>query len=184
MIKQFFWWVLVAIGLATMYSLLMLNPEPASPQSLENQPDFTATNMMRVVYDQQGLLVDVIRAEQMAHFEYQGIVRFKKPIYTLYQAKEPMWQVTSERALLYPEDKLILEQQVELRSLYADSLFTRIETSSVELLINENQLQSSEQVTIFGQGFQIAGLGMITDLNQQLVELKKHTKTVYYNENN
>lgn len=63
-----------------------------------------------------------------------------------------------------------------------DPLFTRIETNAVELLFNSNTLQSSEQVRIFGLGFQITGQGMQADLNAQNIELKKHTKTVYYNE--
>ena len=97
-------------------------------------------------------------------------------------AKVPLWQVTSEQAVLYPDDKLILEHRVELRNMSIDPLFTRIETNAVELLFNNNTLQSNEQVRIFGLGFQITGQGMLADLNAQNIELKKHTKTVYYNE--
>ncbi|MFC4655305.1 MULTISPECIES: LPS export ABC transporter periplasmic protein LptC [Rheinheimera] len=184
MIKQFLWWLLVAVGAAVMFSLLMQQQEPQVQQAQENQPDFIATNMTRFVYDQEGHLSDLIRAQRMEHFERFGFIQFEYPIYTLYQQKAAMWQVTSEQAVLYPDDKLILERRVELRSMSPDSLFTRIETPAVELLLADNQLQSTEQVRIFGHGFQISGKGMQADLNQQLIELKQHTKTVYYNEDN
>ncbi len=135
-----------------------------------------------MIYDKEGHLSDLIRAQRMEHFERFGFLQFDFPIYTIYQEKVPLWQVTSEQAVLYPDDKLILEHRVELRNMATDPLFTRIETNAVELLFNSNTLQSSEQVRIFGLGFQITGQGMLADLNAQNIELKQHTKTVYYNE--
>ncbi len=183
MIRQFLWLVLIVAAAAGFYSWQLLEQKKtAAPLNQDNQPDYVATDLTRMIYDKEGHLSDLIRAKRMEHFERFGFLQFDFPIYTIYQQKVPQWQVTSEQAVLYPDDKLILEQKVELRNLAAEPLFTRIETNAVELLFSNNMLQSSEQVKIFGLGFQITGQGMQADLNAQNIELKKHTKTVYYNE--
>ena len=182
MIRQFLWLVIIVCGLAGFYSWQLLDQEQSIPASQDNQPDYVAVDLTRMIYDKEGHLSDLIRAQRMEHFERFGFLQFDFPIYTIYQEKVPLWQVTSEQAVLYPDDKLILEQRVELRNMSADPLFTRIETNAVELLFSSNQLQSNEQVRIYGLGFQITGNGMLADLNKQNIELKQHTKTVYYNE--
>lgn len=183
MIRQFLWLVLIVAAAAGFYSWQVLDQEQSgTPGNQDNQPDYVAVDLTRMIYDEEGHLSDLIRAQRMEHFERFGFLQFDFPIYTIYQEKVPLWQVTSEQAVLYPDDKLILEHRVELRNMSTDPLFTRIETNAVELLFNSNTLQSNEQVRIFGLGFQITGKGMLADLNEQNVELKQHTKTVYYNE--
>ncbi|RVT48274.1 LPS export ABC transporter periplasmic protein LptC [Rheinheimera sediminis] len=183
MIRQFFWLILVVAAAAGFYSWQLLEQDnKTAPETQDNQPDYVAVNLTRMIYDEQGHLSDLIRAQRMEHFERFGFLQFDFPIYTIYQQKVPLWQVTSEQAVLYPDDKLILEHRVELRNMSPDPLFTRIETNAVELVFNTNTLQSNEQVRIFGLGFQITGKGMLADLDEQNIELKQHTKTVYYNE--
>jgi len=184
MIRQFLWWLVIAVGVAALYSVLLQQQDTPVTLAQDNQPDFIATNMTRTIYDQDGNLSDLIRAQRMEHYERFGFIQFEYPIYTLYQQKAAVWQVTSEQAVLYPDDKLILERRVELRSMEPDALFTRIETPAVELLLADYILQSNQQVKIFGQGFQINGQGMSANLDKRQIELKQHTKTVYYNEKN
>ena len=183
MIRQLLWLVLIVCAAAGFYSWQQMDQQPDKTlQDQDSQPDYVALDLTRMLYDEEGHLSDLIRAQRMEHFERFGFLQFEYPIYTIYQEKVPLWQVTSEQAVLYPDDKLILEQRVELRNMSADPLFTRIETNAVELLFSNHLLQSNEQVRIYGLGFQITGHGMIADLAAQNIELKHHTKTVYYNE--
>ena len=182
--KQLFWFLLVLIAGSLMYSLLV-EDDSRQTQAVhtELQPDFIAYQLTRSNYDQQGNLSGMIKASQMSHFEQLGQVQLEDPAYTIYAEQQPKWQVSSRHGVLYPDDKVVLEQEVVLDNLKSDELFNKLETSQLEYLFDQQLLQTSQQVVIAGDGFSIRGQGVTVDLVSQKLQLNQHKGTVYRHDN-
>lgn len=146
-------------------------------------PDYVAQNVTRRIFNSDGYLVDSISAKRLEHFELLGFTQFEKPVYTLYNEQhQPIWQGSSQYAVWFPQDKIILEQQVKIDSLQHDELIEHIETESLEMLFPDNRLQNNQPVLISGKGFYIKGNGIKADLTTKTFQLIQHEQTVYDNE--
>ncbi|MDP5136648.1 LPS export ABC transporter periplasmic protein LptC [Rheinheimera baltica] len=146
-------------------------------------PDYVAQNITRRLFDVEGYLVDTVSAERLEHFELLGFTQFEKPVYTLYNNQhQPSWQASSQYAVWFPQDKVILEQQVSIDSLEPNELIERIETERLEMLFPDNKLKNNQPVLIQGKGFYIKGSGIDADLSQKTFQLLQHEHTVYQNE--
>lgn len=147
-------------------------------------PDYVALKITRRLYDEQGKLVDTISAERLEHFDLLGFTQFEKPVYTFYNgAEQASWQASSQYAVWFPQDKVILEHQVRIDSLLPGDMIKHIETSTLEMLFPDNKLQNNQPVLIQGNGFYIKGSGIEADLGNKTFQLSQHEKTVYLNEN-
>lgn len=147
-------------------------------------PDYIAENLTLRIYDKEGYIADHLQARRLEHFEQLGFTQFEQPRYTLFNAEHrAAWEISSKDGIWFPQDKIILEQQVLLRNLLPDGFIERVETASLQLLLPEKTLQTHEPVHIVGPGFYINGVGMLADLSAQHIQLQKHLETVYLNEN-
>jgi lipopolysaccharide export system protein LptC len=143
-------------------------------------PDFIAEQLTRTVYDEDGQLSELMQAERMEHYEWLGFTQLEKPVFTLLdRAHNLSWQASSVSAVLYPNDKLILDGEVLLQNLTAGDLIDRVQTSYLEMSLHSEQLSTEEEVTIFGSGFFMHGLGMQANLNEQTIFIKHHIRTEY-----
>lgn len=150
----------------------------------ELMPDYIAQNIIRRLYDADGYLIDTVSAQRLEHFEQLGFTQFEKPVYTLYNnLHQPSWQASSRYAVWFPQDKVILEQEVSIDSLDSKELIERIETDTLEMLFPDNKLKNNQPVLIQGKGFYIKGSGIDADLTKKTFQLVQHEQTVYHNEN-
>jgi len=178
--------VLVLILTATAAYLWFVPKSSHDVLQTDNEllPDYIALKITRRLFDQQGKLVDTISADRLEHFDLLGFTQFEKPVYTLYNgAEQASWQASSQYAVWFPQDKVILEQQVRIESLLPGDLIKHIETSTLEMLFPDNKLQNNQPVLIQGNGFYIKGIGIEADLTNKTFQLFQHEKTVYLNEN-
>ncbi|GGW70043.1 LPS export ABC transporter periplasmic protein LptC [Alishewanella tabrizica] len=149
----------------------------------EFQPDYIAENVTLRIYDKDGYIADHVRASKLEHFEQLGFTQFAAPRYTLFNAEHmPAWEISSLHAVWFPEDKIILEQQVVLQNLLANELIKQIDTESLQLLLPEKKIQTHEAVAITGQGFSIKGIGLEARLADKHLLLNRHLETIYHNE--
>ena len=95
---------------------------------------------------------------------------------------QEFWQASSQHAIWFPQDRIILEKQVVIENLQSNELIKRIETSTLEMLFPDNRLQNDQAVFIQGDGFYIEGTGLRADLTDKTLQLIQHNKTVYRNE--
>jgi lipopolysaccharide export system protein LptC len=161
--------------------------EPDSTDALQTDrellPDYVAQNVTRRLYGTDGFLIDTVSAERLEHFERLGFTQFEKPVYTLYnEAHQANWQASSLYAVWFPQDKVILEQQVRIDSLQQNEMIEYIETTTLEMLFPDNKLQNNQPVLIQGKGFYITGSGIEADLTNRTFQLSQHDQTVYRNE--
>lgn len=143
-------------------------------------PDFIAEQLTRTVYNENGQLSELLQAERMEHYEWLGFTQLEKPVFTLLdRAHNLTWQASSVSAVLYPNDKLILDGDVLLQNLAMNDLIERVQTSYLEMSLLSAQLSTDEEVTVFGSGFFMHGLGMQANLNEQTIFIKQHLRTEY-----
>ncbi len=184
MMKQLFWLFLVLTGSAVLYSWIeTADDSKQKPVERELVPDFVAYDLTRRSFDNDGNLAGQVKAVQMAHFEQLGQIQFERPAYTLYEDRLPRWQISSAQGVLYQDNKVILEQNVQVDNLLPDEMFRSIQTEQLEMLLEPKLLQTDHPVLILGQSFQIHGKGLQADLVTQKLRLYKHQGTVYKNEN-
>lgn len=183
--KQFF--VFVVFILMAVAGYFWFNPtEQIQVQLIDEEllPDYIAQDITRIVFDEQGYRTDFITASKLEHFELLGFTQFEFPIYILFdQGHTATWQVSSQSAAWFPDDRLILERQVNIVNLLQDELIERIETEELELIFPDKTLQTNLPVVFKGNGFYIEGIGMQADLEQKILKIQQHKETVYLNEN-
>ncbi len=182
MIRQFFWFLLVLIGSTALY--VWLDQQDPVQLQAENDmaPDFVAYDLIRSSFDEQGNLSGMIRASQMSHFEQLGQIQLDQPAYTIFEQQLPKWQISSRSGVLYPDDKVVLDQEVTLDNLKTDELFQKLETPQLEYLFEQQLLLTNAGVLITGDGFAITGRGVSIDLASKKFKLKQHKGTVYRHE--
>lgn len=175
---------LVVIVLVSIAGYIWFTPDDGSALKTDQEllPDYVAQNITRTLYDENGYIADTVKANRLEHFELLGFTQFEQPVYTLYNNQKVSWQANSNHAVWFAEDKIILEQQVNIVSLQPDELIERIKTDTLELIFPANLLQTDRPVFIQGKGFYIEGVGLQADLTKQTLQLVKHNKTVYLNE--
>jgi lipopolysaccharide export system protein LptC len=184
MIRQVFWLFLVLTGGAILYSWIETAYQPKqAPIERELVPDFVAYDLTRRSFDKDGNLTGQVKAAQMAHFEQLGQIQFDQPAYTLYENRLPRWQISSATGVFYQDNKVILEQNVQVNNLHQDEMFRQIQTEQLEMLLDTQLLQTDHPVLVLGQSFQIHGQGLQADLVTQKLRLYKHQGTVYQHEN-
>ncbi|MCC5826123.1 LPS export ABC transporter periplasmic protein LptC [Alkalimonas sp.] len=146
-------------------------------------PDFVAEQLTRIVYDEQGQLSELMQASRMEHYDLLGFTQLEQPVFTLLDRTHNLsWQASSNTAVLYPDDKLILDGAVLLQNLASGDLIDRVQTSYLEMLLASEQFVTDEDVQIFGDGFTIFGRGLRASIVQQTIEIEHHLRTDYHHE--
>jgi lipopolysaccharide export system protein LptC len=177
--------VILVLLLVMFASYLWFQPDDSNFSLVDQElrPDYIANDITRTLYDAEGYITDSVTAERLEHFELLGFTQFEQPIYTLYNNQHlPSWTAHSQQATWYPEDRIILQQQVVIESLLANELIERIETDTLEMLFPDNRLQNKQPVRVQGKGFYIEGVGIQADLTDKTLQLLQHNKTVYQHE--
>jgi len=178
--KQLFWFLWVVIGSSLLLTLLIDDDKPQTMAvETELQPDFIAYQLIRTSFDASGNMSGMIRATQMSHFELLGQIQLEEPAFTIFEQQLPKWQVSSTSGVLYPDDKVVLEQNVLLENLKSGELFNKVESEQLEYVFDQQIISTNQQVVIFGDGFAINGQGVKVNLVTQKLQLQQHKGTVY-----
>ena len=178
--KQLFWFLLVVTGSSLLFSLLVDDDKPQlMAVETELQPDFIAYQLIRTSFDESGNMSGMIRAIQMSHFEQLGQIQLEEPAFTIFEQQQPKWQVSSSNGVLYPDDKVVLEQNVLLENLKSGELFNKLESEQLEYGFEQQIISTNQQVVISGDGFAINGQGVKVNLVTQKLQLNQHKGTVY-----
>lgn len=153
---------------------------PEENQFREVKPDFRAEGLLMRVYNAEGELVHRISAEKMTHYSPIGLTELSQPTYIVHtKAGDATWQVMAEQGSFYSDKSLVLERDIEIRSLNSADFLDRVETSYLVIDTLTEQMETEQPVTIFGKQFTMRGEGMTANLQTQIVELIEHVETVY-----
>jgi len=91
----------------------------------------------------------------------------------------PTWSIKSDRAKLTNDRMLYLYGHVEVNSLTKDAQLERIKTDNAQVNLVTQDVQSDDQVTLYGRGFNSTGMKMRGNLRTKTAELIEKVKTNY-----
>ncbi|MBN7821066.1 LPS export ABC transporter periplasmic protein LptC [Bowmanella yangjiangensis] len=178
--------LLFLLIVATNYNWWQDSEQPQTNKPKEDvwQPNYQARNMQTNLYNEEGVLTHSIHATVMEHYEALGFTLFQQPQYSVFvKAEEPPWEITAQEGTLYEDNRIQLETNVEIRSLSEDGILQTINTSFIEIDLNNKIMHSDQPVTISGVNYTIRGNGFSADMNNKQFELLDHVETIYGKDN-
>lgn len=145
-----------------------------------SKPDFVAVNLTRTIYDAEGNKTHRLSAQKMTYYKSQDKAEFESPLLVL-QSNEnkARWRISSDSGILYNNQQLILEQNVNAINLTLSDPIDQITGEHIRINTQQSTMMSDHPVNLLGDGIKILGSGMTADLNQEKIELIKHAKTIY-----
>ncbi|MBT1443905.1 LPS export ABC transporter periplasmic protein LptC [Shewanella sp. JM162201] len=150
-------------------------------QIVEEKPDFIATDLKSLSFNDQGQLESRVSATYMEHFNSDALTVFSDPVYTLFPKNgQGEWQLTAKIGKLDKfADKVTLENEVKVEALSFDEPLQQLTTSYLALDIGTMILTSDKEIQISGNNFHLSGLGLYADLNKEEVKLLSEIKGTY-----
>ena len=177
-------WITLLLALIAIILLgwnLAGNDENQGPQETNNQePTYTSANSSTVVYNPAGSLSYKLVSDKVTYFSTDEISWFDNPLMTTYdENKIPAWSVRADKAKLTKDRMLYLYGHVEVNSLTKDAQLERIKTDNAQVNLVTQDVQSDDQVTLYGRGFKSTGMKMRGNLRTKTAELIEKVKTNY-----
>ena len=177
-------WITLLLALIAIILLgwnLAGNDENQGPQETNNQePTYTSANSSTVVYTPAGRLSYKLVSDKVTYFSTDEISWFDNPLMTTYdENKIPAWSVRADKAKLTKDRMLYLYGHVEVNSLTKDAQLERIKTDNAQVNLVTQDVQSDDQVTLYGRGFNSTGMKMRGNLRTKTAELIEKVKTNY-----
>lgn len=145
----------------------------------EGNPDYTGNQMETEVFDLKGKPQYYAKANEIKRFESTERTEFLKPLVNLFDAQTALkqWEVTADNAEITKEKMLNLKGHVAVKALDPSSRLQRIETDSVTVDLNTQDIFTDAVVKSTGLGFTTSGTGLKGNLKQQVATLLKDVKT-------
>ena len=170
-----------------MWQSLKDNRTPITPNSSPSttKPDFVAINLTRTLYDSDGQRTQRLSADKMTFYKAQNKAEFQSPLLILQSSENKgRWRISSQSGILYNNQRLILEQNVNAVNLTLTDPISQITGEHIRVDTKASTMHSKYPVNLYGDGIMITGSEMTADLNQEHIELKKHAKTIYQPQSN
>ncbi|MFT5760295.1 MAG: lipopolysaccharide export system protein LptC [Alteromonadaceae bacterium] len=143
-------------------------------------PEFIAESLKSKTYNKNGDLSHIIDAQRMEHYADIAITHFEFPKLTLYpEGGGVPWQVSAKEATLYANNRVRLENRVQLIASDKNSMIQEIHGKYLELDLNTNIVSSEQTILILGKGFTTYGSGLIVDINTTQMTLTEHVQTIF-----
>ena len=157
------------------------NGQPTqSPLDSTETPEYVAVDLNRTVYDMTGAVTQQLTADKMTYYKSQNRAEFESPTLTMKSNENNhKWRISSGSGILYNNDRLLLEQDVNATNLTESEPINTISGQNIRVNIKQNTLVSEQPVNITGDDVIMTGSGMTADLDKQQIELLKHAETIY-----
>ncbi|QHM73668.1 LPS export ABC transporter periplasmic protein LptC [Mixta intestinalis] len=177
-------WLTLLLGLIAIILIgwnLAGNDNDRTPVETNNQePTYTSANSSTVVYNPTGALSYKLVSDKVTWFAAEEISWFDNPLMTTYdENKIPAWSVRADKAKLTKDRMLYLYGHVEVNSLTKDAQIDRIKTDNAQVNLVTQDVQSDDQVTLYGRSFNSTGMKMRGNLRTKTAELIEKVKTNY-----
>lgn len=160
-----------------------LQPEESNPLDhlikQQGTPDYTGDQMSTQVYDLNGKPQYYAQAQEIKRYEETERTEFIRPLVNLFdkETAQKMWKVSSDDAEITKEKMLYLRGNVKLEALEPTSRLQKIETDSLTVDLNTQDIQTESAVKSTGLGFTTTGVGLKGNLKQQVATLLKDVKS-------
>ncbi len=145
----------------------------------EGEPEYTGTKMSTTVYDLAGKPQYFAESQEIKRFESTERTEFLKPLLNLFDKETALkqWKVTADYAEVTKEKMLNLRGNVRIESLDPTSRLQKIETETLSVDLNTQDISTQSVVKSQGLGFTTTGTGLTGNLKKQVATLLKDVKT-------
>lgn len=145
----------------------------------EGAAEYTGNRMETTVYDLQGKPQYFATAQEIKRFESTERTEFFQPLLNLFDKVTALkqWKVTADYAEITKEKILNLKGNVKIESLDPTSRLHKIETETLSVDLNTQDISSESVVKSQGLGFTTTGRGLVGNLKKQVATLTKEVKT-------
>lgn len=145
----------------------------------EGEPEYTGTQMSTMVYDLEGKPQYFAESQKIKRFETTERTEFLKPLLNLFDKETALkqWKVTADFAEVTKEKMLNLRGNVRIESLDPTSRLQKIETDTLSVDLNTQDISTQSVVKSQGLGFTTTGTGLTGNLKKQIATLTKDVKT-------
>lgn len=145
----------------------------------EGSPEYTGKQMETTVYDLKGKPQYFASSKEIKRYESTERTEFIQPLLNLFNAETALkqWKVTADHAEITKEKILNVKGNVKIESLDPTSRLQKIETDSLSVDLNTQDIFSESVVKSQGMGFTTTGTGLKGNLKKQVATLTKDVKT-------
>lgn len=145
----------------------------------EGAPEYTGNRAETTVYDLQGKPQYFASADEIKRFEGTQRTEFIKPLLNLFDGVSALkqWKVTADYAEITQDKMLHLKGNVRIESLAPNSRLEKIETDTLSVNLNTQDIFSESVVKSEGLGFTTTGNGLTGNLKTQVATLTNNVKT-------
>lgn len=177
--------IAITLFLAAVFAYAFMDRQNNDKVKQENTigeltPEFIAENLSSDIFNENGELSYMIKADRMEHYSALAITYFEQPKYTLHPRNHTLpWKMSANEATLYDNNRVILKNNVKLIATDPTSLIKEIHGKNLELNLDKNIISSKQKILVLGQGFTIHGSGLIVDLNTTQMTLNEHAQTIF-----
>lgn len=145
----------------------------------DGAPEYTGNRAETTVYDLQGKPQYFASADEIKRFEGTQRTEFIKPLLNLFDGVSALkqWKVTADYAEITRDKMLHLKGNVRIESLAPNSRLEKIETDTLSVNLNTQDIFSESVVKSEGLGFTTTGNGLTGNLKKQVATLTNNVKT-------
>lgn len=145
----------------------------------DGAPEYTGNRAETTVYDLQGKPQYFASADEIKRFESTQRTEFIKPLLNLFDGVSALkqWKVTADYAEITQDKMLHLKGNVRIESLAPNSRLEKIETDTLSVNLNTQDIFSESVVKSEGLGFTTTGNGLTGNLKKQVATLTNNVKT-------
>lgn len=124
--------------------------------------DYFSKGYLKKEMDEQGVLKSELFAEEMLHYDDDGVTHMIKPVMSFYSADAPPWIVKSETGTLSVDGKnLLLNGQVFINRNKAENVKQlTIETTNLRVKTEENYAEGDEWAKLSSPPNWAEGIGI------------------------
>ena len=128
-------------------------------------------------FDEEGLLVDIIEAEDLQQFPRRNLSLVSQPRYYAHSGDDKSWSASAERGR--GDDKtdiLMLRKHVVL---IHDQSGTRLDTHALDIDLNQQIATSNRKVTIVQGSNRTTADGIEVHMNEETILMKPNVESIY-----
>jgi lipopolysaccharide export system protein LptC len=144
-------------------------------------PQYTLEDITLTTMDTQGQPQYRIRSPRMVHYTDDETSEFEAPVLWVYRPDEPPMEVRSRQAWVSPSrDRIVLQGKVTLVQPQTQNRrgFT-VHTREVSVFPGPKTATTEQDVTVYGEGFYMQGVGGKIDMQARTVRLDAQVRGVY-----
>ncbi len=143
-------------------------------------PMFSGQKLVNTSYNEMGTRSYVITSDHLDHFAKSGDTVFAQPVLKVYKEGQTQeWQITADEGVLNKKHVLILQGNVKVKNLLADSGFDTLTTATLSIQLDNRDFWADSQVNLVGPQFETVGQAMKGNFADNTAVLYKHVQGRY-----